>query len=149
MYVPFVAVLVQNNLAYMATSHLDGPTYQIICQSKILITALLVVAILGRSLTWKQWVSLGVLTLGVGLVQLSGSDSGNKASDGIKQMAQWCRQCTNLSAGGNSVIRMPVKCIFLRRLPPAECARVCHKQKIDEHRRAVGVCLVLCTIIIK
>lgn len=83
MCVPFVAVFVQNNLAYVATSHLDGPTYQIICQSKILITALLCVAILGRSLASRQWVSLGALTLGVGMVQLSGSETGTEASDGM------------------------------------------------------------------
>lgn len=81
MCVSFVAVSVQNNLAYVATSHLDGPTYQIICQSKILITALLCVAILGRSLASRQWVSLGALTLGVGMVQLSGSETGHEASD--------------------------------------------------------------------
>lgn len=74
--------LLQNNLAYVATSHLDGPTYQIICQSKIIITALLSVAILGKSLLTRQWVSLGVLTLGVALVQISGSESGEQASCG-------------------------------------------------------------------
>lgn len=70
----------QNNLSYVATSHLDGPTYQIICQSKIIITALLSVAILGRSLLSRQWVSLGALTLGVALVQLSGSEAGEKGN---------------------------------------------------------------------
>lgn len=75
---PLDSVLFQNNLSYVATSHLDGPTYQIICQSKIIITALLSVAILGRSLLSRQWVSLGALTLGVALVQLSGSEAGEK-----------------------------------------------------------------------
>eukprot|EP00904_Undaria_pinnatifida_P009249 jgi/Undpi1/5454/HiC_scaffold_2.g00733.m1 len=68
----------QNNLAYVAASHLDGPTYQIICQSKILITALLSVVILGKSLFRRQWTSLGALTLGVALVQVSGSESGEE-----------------------------------------------------------------------
>lgn len=77
---PVAIVFLQNNLAYVATSHLDGPTYQIICQSKILITALLSVAILGKSLASKQWVSLAALTVGVALVQLSGSESGEEAS---------------------------------------------------------------------
>lgn len=70
----------QNNLAYVATTHLDGPTYQIICQSKILITALLSVAILGKTLVNRQWVSLGALTLGVGLVQLAGSEASREVS---------------------------------------------------------------------
>lgn len=71
----FMFALLQNNLAYVAASHLDGPTYQIICQSKIPITAILSVVILGKILTRAQWVSLASLTLGVGLVHLSGSES--------------------------------------------------------------------------
>ncbi|CAM9345437.1 unnamed protein product [Discosporangium mesarthrocarpum] len=68
----------QNNLSYVATSHLDGPTYQIICQSKILITALLSVIILKRSLSQQHWLGLVVLTSGVGVVQVSASDQGSK-----------------------------------------------------------------------
>ena len=64
----------------MATSHLDGPTYQIICQSKIPITAVLSVIILGKALSVRQWISLTVLMFGVGLVQLSGSESAGKVS---------------------------------------------------------------------
>lgn len=64
----------------MATSHLDGPTYQIICQSKIPITALLSVIILGKALSRRQWVSLAALTFGVGLVQFSGSESAGKVT---------------------------------------------------------------------
>ncbi|CAN0156132.1 unnamed protein product, partial [Hapterophycus canaliculatus] len=73
-------LFLQNNLAYVATSHLDGPTYQIICQSKILITAILSVIILGKALTGRQWVSLAALTCGVGFVQMSGSDTGGKVN---------------------------------------------------------------------
>ncbi|CAB1118117.1 unnamed protein product [Ectocarpus sp. CCAP 1310/34] len=79
MGVPALLYTIQNNLAYVATNSLDGPTYQIICQSKIPITALLSVIILGKSLSSRQWVSLAVLTCGVGLVQTSGSDSADKA----------------------------------------------------------------------
>eukprot|EP00752_Nemacystus_decipiens_P004916 g4475.t1 len=70
----------QNNLAYVAAEHLDGPTYQIICQSKIPITAVLSVVILGKALSVRQWVSLIALTFGVGLVQISGSESSAKGS---------------------------------------------------------------------
>ncbi|CAM9374562.1 unnamed protein product [Scytosiphon promiscuus] len=71
---------IQNNLAYVAASHLDGPTYQIMCQSKILITALLSVAILGKALSSRQWASLTALTLGVCLVQLSGTESAGEVN---------------------------------------------------------------------
>ncbi|CAM9330832.1 unnamed protein product [Ectocarpus fasciculatus] len=81
MGVPALLYTIQNNLAYVATNSLDGPTYQIICQSKIPITALLSVIILGKSLSKRQWVSLAVLTCGVGLVQTSGSDSAGKVSN--------------------------------------------------------------------
>ncbi|CAM9145049.1 unnamed protein product [Ectocarpus sp. 4 AP-2014] len=81
MGVPALLYTIQNNLAYVATNSLDGPTYQIICQSKIPITALLSVIILGKSLSNRQWVSLAVLTCGVGLVQTSGSDSAGKVSN--------------------------------------------------------------------
>ncbi|CBN78543.1 conserved unknown protein [Ectocarpus siliculosus] len=81
MGVPALLYTIQNNLAYVATNSLDGPTYQIICQSKIPITALLSVIILGKSLSSRQWVSLAVLTCGVGLVQTSGSDSAGKVSN--------------------------------------------------------------------
>ncbi|CAM9123270.1 unnamed protein product, partial [Ascophyllum nodosum] len=75
MGVPAILYTTQNYLAYVATSHLDGPTYQIICQSKILITALLSVIILGKSLSLRKWLSLVALTFGVGIVQMSGSSS--------------------------------------------------------------------------
>lgn len=70
----------QNNLSYVATSHLDGATYQIICQSKILITALLSVIILGKSLLGRQWLSLMALTIGMAMVQMSGSTSASHVS---------------------------------------------------------------------
>ncbi|CAM9374789.1 unnamed protein product [Scytosiphon promiscuus] len=80
MGVPALLYTLQNNLAYVATSHLDGPTYQIICQSKILITAILSVVILGKALTSRQWVSLTALTCGVGFVQMSGSEAAGKVN---------------------------------------------------------------------
>lgn len=75
---PVVPKLLQNNLAYVAAEHLDGPTYQIICQSKIPITAVLSVIILGKALSIRQWTSLIALTFGVGLVQICGSESTDK-----------------------------------------------------------------------
>lgn len=78
---PFSPKPLQNNLAYVAAEHLDGPTYQIICQSKIPITALLSVIILGKALSIRQWISLMALTFGVGLVQICGSESTDKVGE--------------------------------------------------------------------
>lgn len=67
--VPAALYTVQNNLAYFAMSHLEAATYQLLYQLKILTTALCSVLLLGRSLSWTQWFSLCVLSVGVGLVQ--------------------------------------------------------------------------------
>jgi solute carrier family 35 (UDP-sugar transporter), member A1/2/3 len=71
MLVPAGLYCMQNNLAYVAISHLEGPSYQLLYQLKILTTAMFSVLMLGRSLRKHQWVSLVLLALGVTLVQLS------------------------------------------------------------------------------
>jgi solute carrier family 35 (UDP-sugar transporter), member A1/2/3 len=71
MFVPAGLYCVQNNLAYVAISNLDGPTYQLLYQLKILTTAMFSVLMLRRSLGTHQWISLVLLSVGVGLVQLS------------------------------------------------------------------------------
>ncbi|KAG5185934.1 hypothetical protein JKP88DRAFT_179845 [Tribonema minus] len=76
MSIPACLYCLQNNLAYVAVSHLDGPTYQLLYQLKILTTAMFSVAMLKKALGVHQWVSLFLLALGVGMVQLSGSSGG-------------------------------------------------------------------------
>ena len=71
---------VQNNIAFYAQENLDAATYQITYQLKILTTAILSVVILGKTVTSLQWMSLGLLTFGVALVQFS-KMSGQAASD--------------------------------------------------------------------
>lgn len=68
--VPAVLYFVQNSLVYVALSHLTAPLFQVCYQSKLIITALLSVIILGRSYTFQQWVCLCVLSIGVALVVL-------------------------------------------------------------------------------
>eukprot|EP00611_Tribonema_gayanum_P027389 TRINITY_DN674_c2_g2_i1.p1 TRINITY_DN674_c2_g2~~TRINITY_DN674_c2_g2_i1.p1 ORF type:complete len:392 (+),score=155.94 TRINITY_DN674_c2_g2_i1:251-1426(+) len=88
MAVPAALYCLQNNLAYVAISSLDGPTYQLLYQLKILTTAVFSVALLGRALGAQQWASLCMLAAGVGLVQLSSAATGGSSSSG--------------SSGGNS-----------------------------------------------
>ncbi|CAM9566023.1 unnamed protein product [Ectocarpus sp. 8 AP-2014] len=85
MAVPACLYVVQNNLNYVAISNLDGPTFQLLYQLKILTTALFSVVMLKRVLHMKQWGALAMLALGVGLVQVSSNSSkssGDSEDDG-------------------------------------------------------------------
>lgn len=73
--IPAGLYTIQNNLAYFAMSNLDAATYQLLYQLKILTTALFSVVLLKKTLNLKQWISLCVLCMGVGLVQMSSISS--------------------------------------------------------------------------
>lgn len=68
--VPGLLYTVQNNLLFIALSNLSGAVYQVTYQLKILTTAVLSVAILGKSLGPTKWSALLMLTLGVALIQM-------------------------------------------------------------------------------
>ena len=69
MIIPSGLYAIQNNLLFVALSHLDALTYQITYQLKILTTALFSVLLLKRKLSWIKWLSLCILISGVVLVQ--------------------------------------------------------------------------------
>lgn len=69
--IPALLFTIQNNLQYVASSNLSVPTFQITYQLKIPFTALCSVLLLGRVLSRKQWGTIGLLAVGVAIVQLS------------------------------------------------------------------------------
>ena len=76
MTVPAILYFVQNNLQYVAVSLLDAATFQVTYQFKIITTALFSVMLLKKTLSRQKWVSLGLLTAGIAIVQFpTGSSS--------------------------------------------------------------------------
>jgi len=70
MGVPAVCYSLQNALFFVALSNLTATSYQLWSQTKTLFTAFFFVKLLGQRLWPQQWAALGLLTVGVGLVQL-------------------------------------------------------------------------------
>ena len=54
----FSVFCVQNTLQYMAVTYLDAATFQVTYQLKVLTTALFSVSLLGKRLSFLQWISL-------------------------------------------------------------------------------------------
>ncbi|KAI1178330.1 UDP-galactose transporter [Nemania sp. FL0916] len=73
--IPATLYTLQNTLQYVAVENLDPVHYQVILQLKILTTAIFTVTILGRSLSYKKWISLIILTAGVSIVSIPWPDS--------------------------------------------------------------------------
>ncbi|SCV69930.1 BQ2448_1324 [Microbotryum intermedium] len=68
--VPAALYALQNTLLYTALSNLDAATYQTTYQLKLLTTALFSLLFFRRSLSWRKWAALILLTIGVATVQL-------------------------------------------------------------------------------
>ncbi|PIO56969.1 Nucleotide-sugar transporter, partial [Teladorsagia circumcincta] len=84
--VPAMVYIVQNNLFYIAASHLDAATFMITSQLKIFTAAIFTVIILKRSLTGAQWFALLVLFVGVSLVQVQSAGGGSSGLDGQRPL---------------------------------------------------------------
>lgn len=73
--IPATLYTLQNSLQYLAVSHLEAATLQVTYQFKILPTAIFSVLILRRSIAARQWAALGLLMVGVVIVQLPAAQS--------------------------------------------------------------------------
>ncbi|GKY95327.1 hypothetical protein MPSEU_000494500 [Mayamaea pseudoterrestris] len=104
--VPSFLYTIQNNLLYLALTNLDASTYQVVYQLKILTTALFSAILLGRKFSPQKWLSLVILTLGVAVVQVSGSgDHHSQSSEDASKnrtiglVAVLCAACTSGFSG--------------------------------------------------
>ncbi|MCJ1472199.1 hypothetical protein MMC13_000846 [Lambiella insularis] len=73
--IPASLYTLQNTLQYIAISHLDAATLQVTYQLKVFPTALFSILLLRRSLSGRKWIALGLLMLGVAIVQIPAASS--------------------------------------------------------------------------
>jgi multidrug transporter EmrE-like cation transporter len=69
--VPALLYTLQNNLIYVALANLEIPTFQVLYQSRVVLTAVLSVAFLSLRPTRAQWVALALLAVGILMVELA------------------------------------------------------------------------------
>lgn len=68
---PALLYLIQNSFIYISLAYLSVPTFQVLYQSKLIMTALLSTALLNHTYNSRQWSGLLLLTAGVTVVTLS------------------------------------------------------------------------------
>ena len=79
--IPSMLYLLQNTLLYVALSNLSAPLFQVTYQTKLLTTAVVSVIMLQRKYSFKQWVCLTSLGLGVAIVVLGESKDDEQDED--------------------------------------------------------------------
>ncbi len=72
LFVPAVIYTVQNTLPFVAMTYISAAEYQLLCNIKILTTAVFSILFLGTRLSRVQWLALALLVIGVALAQLDG-----------------------------------------------------------------------------
>ncbi|KAL1505554.1 hypothetical protein ABEB36_005096 [Hypothenemus hampei] len=69
-FVPAALYCFYNNLAFINLSSFDPTTYYLLMQLRVVVTGILFQVIFKKSLSRKQWISLGILTIGSMLKQI-------------------------------------------------------------------------------
>jgi UDP-sugar transporter A1/2/3 len=98
MGIPGLLYTFQNNLLLIGIENLSVTLYQVTNQTKILSTAVLSVAILGKRLTLDKWFALVLLTAGVMLTVAKGDES-SKGVMALGLVAVGISACTSGFAG--------------------------------------------------
>jgi UDP-sugar transporter A1/2/3 len=70
MSAPAVCYWASNTLLYMAISNLSVPIFQVMSQSKLVITAVLSVLVLKRHYSSRQWACLVIISISLALITL-------------------------------------------------------------------------------
>lgn len=81
--IPALLYLVQTSVLYIALENLTAPIFQVTYQMKLVTTALLSVVLLQRTYTFRQWICLVVLSIGVAIVVL-GEQQHNQQKKGTQ-----------------------------------------------------------------
>ena len=68
MLLPALLYLVQNTLLMVALTNLTAPIFQVLYQSKLVLTAVISVVILNRSYRLVQWICIAAVSVGVAIV---------------------------------------------------------------------------------
>jgi UDP-galactose transporter len=82
---PAVVYLIGNNLTFVILSHISAPVYQCTYQIRNIVTAVFSVWLLKRTIVRARWVALGLLLVGVVMVQISQISGTQNASASASQ----------------------------------------------------------------
>eukprot|EP00121_Abeoforma_whisleri_P000174 Awhi_evm1s156 len=90
--VPALLYMMSNYFVYTALTLLSVAVFQVVAQSKLVVTALLSVLVFGRSYATIQWICMGVVCFGVSicLVSKSINSSDNDENDDLNKDSTIC-----------------------------------------------------------
>ena len=111
--VPAGLYTLQNILIFVALGNLEVVSFQVLYQTKLMLTAVLSVLMLGRTLTVRQWVSLALLTVGVVAVELSDGNLRSVASSGENKSGRQLQQL-QYSAGVAAAGPEPLSAMWMQ-----------------------------------
>lgn len=135
--VPALCYTVQNNLQFVAASHLGAALLQLLYQTKTLSTAIFGVVILSKSLRCNQWLALMVLVAGVVTAQWSPQGGSGELAKGDVMTGVLAALGVSICSGFASVyLEKILKGALSRRL---ECDCVAEILSVPGARRLIAL----------